>query len=707
MSQSKPNIIHDLKVNRLPSLPNVLVEMLSACEGNQASFQELAQIISRDSVIAGRVIFLANSSFYNPGAKITTLERALFLLGTDTLKTIVITASIQQFFSSFKSARSEFLLAFWHRSLSCALLAKSLAILTSYPKPDEVYLTGLLHNIGELVLESNQPGLYSENTQENKALTDSEQISREEKRFGFNHAQVGACLAKEWGLTPFACDAIAYHHADKDLIDDAQHLVKLIYLASFLSHPQKQQLEAHEDIAHQLFELNAALVNEIIIKIDNEVNEISRSLGLDIANHSTEQLKQSHQSAQLALAKQVRNISLIQNAMTDLNRANTKEELARALQNSLTWLYGLDNSLVFWFNPEQQSLIYTHTDQAPIKIKIEAKRSLLAHSALDNQVIHSFDHPGPLTIVDEQIKSLLNSDGFIAIPLQDKEGWICVIAAGFNHSFDNEAPFKQFLSFFAHETASVCRRILNSIAHRDLHETNLKIRLSDEELDYRLKELLHEANNPLNIISNYLHALGQKLEHNQPFNSEEISKEINVVREEVQRTSQILLQLKDIRHEAQQNTQGVDINKEISSLCTIYKNSLFLIKSISVSLHLDETLNPLNLNRNSFKQILTNLLRNASEALNPNGHITIRTNAHVNVNGQDFVELCIEDNGPGIPSEILKELFKPVASTKGNGHSGLGLSITKNLVKDAKGTISCRSSANGTTFQILLPYDDR
>jgi HD-like signal output (HDOD) protein len=155
MSQSKPNIIDDLKVNRLPSLPNVLVEMLRACENNQASFQELSQIISRDSVIAGRVIFLANSSFYNPGSKITTLERALFLLGTDTLKTIVITASIQQFFSAFKSAHSEFLLAFWQRSLSCALLAKSLAILTSYPNPDEVYLTGLLHNIGELVLDSN------------------------------------------------------------------------------------------------------------------------------------------------------------------------------------------------------------------------------------------------------------------------------------------------------------------------------------------------------------------------------------------------------------------------------------------------------------------------------------------------------------------------------------------------------------------------
>jgi nitrogen-specific signal transduction histidine kinase len=81
----------------------------------------------------------------------------------------------------------------------------------------------------------------------------------------------------------------------------------------------------------------------------------------------------------------------------------------------------------------------------------------------------------------------------------------------------------------------------------------------------------------------------------------------------------------------------------------------------------------------------------------------IRTTASVNVNGKDFVEIRIQDNGTGIPTDIKNNLFMPVTSTKGNGHSGLGLSITKNLVTDAHGTISCRSSAKGTEFQILLP----
>ncbi len=710
MSPSKPNIIHELKVDRLPSLPNVLVEMLRACENNQASFQELSQIISRDPVIAGRVIFLANSSFYNPGTKITSLERALFLLGTDTLKSIVITASIQQFFSAFKSAHSEFLQAFWQRSLSCALLAKSLAILTSYPNPDEVYLTGLLHNIGELVLDSNHPGLYQ---QSSDFLSDQEQLDIEQKQFSFTHAQVGAYLAKEWGLSQFTCDAIEFHHADKGLIEDAHHLVKLVYLASFLSHPEKHYLEVHDDIAHQLFELNAALVNQIVLKIDSEVIEISGSLGLN-TSHSQHALtkqqtsKDSHDKAQLALAKQVRNISLIQNAMGELNRANNKNELENALQNSLAWLYGLQRSVIFWFSTETNELSFDHPDTSnsvPIKFKLEEKRSLLAQAAINQTIINSIDETDELTVVDAQVINTLQTNGFLCIPIQDTEGLLCVIVAGFNDSLKEPSHFNQFLSFFAHETAPVCRRNLINLATKESIENKSNLPLEDEPLDSRLEEVIHEANNPLSIISNYLHSLGQRLENKEAFNSGEISKELNIVREEVQRTSLILLQLKDLKQETIGSQSGVDMNSEIQALCTIYKTSLFLIKSISCKLNLDPKLKQTNLNRNAFKQILTNLIRNATEALPISGTVTISTNARVNVNGQDYVELCIEDNGPGIPDAILKDLFKPVVSTKGNGHSGLGLSITKNLIKDAKGTISCRSSATGTVFQILLPKE--
>jgi len=98
------------------------------------------------------------------------------------------------------------------------------------------------------------------------------------------------------------------------------------------------------------------------------------------------------------------------------------------------------------------------------------------------------------------------------------------------------------------------------------------------------------------------------------------------------------------------------------------------------------------------------------------GEINISTRDHINVNGEQFIELRVWDSGPGIPKEILNHLFHPVKSTKSGEHSGLGLSIIKNLVNDLGGTIGGSnrrflSSASdgqeqenhGAEFVILLP----
>jgi nitrogen-specific signal transduction histidine kinase len=72
-------------------------------------------------------------------------------------------------------------------------------------------------------------------------------------------------------------------------------------------------------------------------------------------------------------------------------------------------------------------------------------------------------------------------------------------------------------------------------------------------------------------------------------------------------------------------------------------------------------------------------------------------------NNQRFVELSVSDNGPGISAAVLKNLYQPVQSTKGENHSGLGLSIVAALVEELGGMLQCNSSATGTQFKILLP----
>ncbi|MFT7185994.1 MAG: HD-like signal output (HDOD) protein/signal transduction histidine kinase [Pseudohongiellaceae bacterium] len=702
MVQTEQKIMSTLKVDRLPSLPHVLVDMLNACQGNHASFQNISTIISRDAAVSARVISLANTSFYNHGTQISTLERALLVLGTDTIKTIVITASVQQFFSGFNTEHTNFLKQFWKRSLSCALIAKSLAILTSYSNPEEAYLTGLLHNIGELVLETNFSNQFVQMTHEHH--DELERIKKEKDIFAVDHASAGAWLAKEWGLSDFAVDAIEFHHAPTESIKDAHHLVKLVYLASHLSNDEKMLFNNVEynplniEVAQTLFELNPSLVNEIVVKIKSEVIDIATSLDIDI---TAQKLTNTDRSKQVSLAKCIRNIGLLQTATNELNRANSKLELSRAFQNTLELLFGYNNSAVFWYHSKTNDLSFImpeHPESTSIRFKLEENRSIIAASAIQKKILCTIQDSEQaeipttdLPIVDQQIIRLMKTKGLICLPVQSSDTLFCVLVAGCNQAISDNPNQAQLLQYYTDEIASACE---DTLRHIQVSEN----KSNSNELSLRASEIAHEANNPLNIISNYLATLADKLRDNPT-----IQEELGILKEEVARTSQIILRLRDLEYDTKDTQSGVNINNEINNLSTLFNHSLFAINNITCQLNLDPELTENLTNKNSFKQILTNLFKNAAEAMPAGGALMIRTTASVNVNGKDFVEIRIQDNGTGIPTDIKNNLFMPVTSTKGNGHSGLGLSITKNLVTDAHGTISCRSSAKGTEFQILLP----
>jgi signal transduction histidine kinase len=213
------------------------------------------------------------------------------------------------------------------------------------------------------------------------------------------------------------------------------------------------------------------------------------------------------------------------------------------------------------------------------------------------------------------------------------------------------------------------------------------------------RKVVHEANNPLGIINNYLHILGMKLGADHP-----VHEELGIIREEIDRVGKIILRIRDIPADVEHQQRTVDVNQLLEDLDKLFQSSLFPSHNIASTLDLDRSLRGIRTQRSHLKQILTNLVKNSVEAMPEGGHVTVTTRDNAFLNGKAHIEIQVIDDGPGIPAQIMQQLFSPVTSTKGSMHSGLGLTIVKNLMDELSGQISCTSTADqGTRFQLYLP----
>jgi HD-like signal output (HDOD) protein/signal transduction histidine kinase len=694
---NKSNIIfEELKVNELPSLPHVLVEMLDACQSSSANFQDISDIISRDVAVTARIISLASSPFYSGGSKINSLERALLILGTETIKTIVITSAVQQFFSGFNNTHTQYLKLFWKRSLTCALLAKSLATLTSYPQSQQAYLTGLLHNIGELVLETNHPEDYNE-----IAKTSPNEIDRQElenKRFLTNHSEVGAWLIDEWNLGEFASDAVRFHHAPLNTVLDAHHLVKLVFLSSQLSKDNALEDPDSFEIAEGMFNLSAALTREIVIQIQREVVNVAHSLNIDIESDEETDIDTQKQNE---LAAQVKNIGLLQTTNHHLSLSNSLPQLFQDIQKAIKLLFGYRNTKVLLIDDIDGHLKYRQPNTTgdaltaiELSIPLQSERSIIANAVVNRTILSSANQTlfaDKLPVIDQHFMRLSNSENIICLPMIFENKIVGALVMGAHTRTDITASTLQLLDYFSVEAARACSALIEA-------NKTPATSPSEQELQLKIREVAHEANNPLSIVRNYLETLAAKLGEDH-----DVQSEIDILREEIDRTGQIILRLRDLDKDPEDEEPGVDINREINDLTKLFQGSLFLSHAVNCKLDLDNKLVRQQGNRNPLRQVLINLIKNATESMDDGGEIRISSTHNVNVNGHDFVEIVISDKGPGFSPEVLSNLFQPTTSTKGSGHSGLGLSISKNLINEMGGTISCRSSTEGAAMQILIP----
>lgn len=678
-------------VNQLPSLPQVLLRILEAIQSDTADYQHMAEIIRQDAAIATRLISVANSSYFGRPRHCETIERALLFLGTDAVKTIVITAAIKQFFTHFNQRQNRFLKGFWRRSLICANFSQVLATLTSYPSPDEAYLTGLIIDVGQLILLTGDEQPYLSLLESTNS--DQQLLEAELRQYHKTHCQLSGELVDSWKLSGFMADAVRYHHEPIDLVRDAQHLVKIINLASLLS----AEPELNDQViaaADALFGLNEALTRELFNRISGDVDQLARSLGIDIATDDPEVQEDARQQ----MGRRLGELGELAQINTSLLQARNREALQTAIQRSLYLTFGINQCVLFLLDKDSDMLVSQSSRKgslADFRVPASASRSLVSEAFSRQQMMSSDQLQQPVSVIDRQLCDYCEGDTLFCWPLPPEEGsGIGVLVFALNAE---EKASLDTRSGLAH---ALCREIATAI-DSNAQTLNGLDRQDPSSMHYqnRVREVVHEASNPLSIIRNYLEMLKIKLGE-----QHEASEGLELIREEIDRVGNILLRLRDPSPGSIEDT-NFNINSVIEAVATIVRDSLCATRNIDLTLKLDQTMSDIEGNPDHLKQILTNLIKNAVEALDNGGAITITSDATVaTTSGVNFVAVNIRDNGPGLPDSVKRHLFEPVVSTKNGGHSGLGLSIVKKLIDDMDGSIVCRSSADtGTEFQILIP----
>jgi putative nucleotidyltransferase with HDIG domain len=195
---------------RLLSVPEIVSRLNQMVEDPNASAADIANLISQDPTLTARLLKLVNSPFYNFPASIDTVSMAIAVLGTRQLRDLVMSHVLIRQFS--KPTTTDFdIESFWCHSLTCAIGARIIAGELKVANQERFFVAGLLHDIGKMVMHLALPERCRELTQTLKQDRSHLQTI-EERVFGFDHAQLGAELLRQWHLPESLIEPCRFHH---------------------------------------------------------------------------------------------------------------------------------------------------------------------------------------------------------------------------------------------------------------------------------------------------------------------------------------------------------------------------------------------------------------------------------------------------------------------------------------------------------------
>lgn len=205
-----------LETEDLPPLPHVATELLTVIQGgNDAEQERLRDIVEQDPGLTARVMGWANSAYFGTRGNVRDLDRAIFgIIGLRTVSSLVLSIVLSRVFDT-RACPAFDLTQYWHRALLTAHCGREGARLKGTSlSPEDAFLSGLLHNLGLLLLVHLFPEEMDALFQERGRMDDAELRAAETEKLGLDHVRAGAMLSHRWHL-PEEVVTVISHYPDK------------------------------------------------------------------------------------------------------------------------------------------------------------------------------------------------------------------------------------------------------------------------------------------------------------------------------------------------------------------------------------------------------------------------------------------------------------------------------------------------------------
>lgn len=295
-----------LKSDELPTLPTVASQLITLTSREDATLSDIGDLIAQDISISAKLLKVSNSAFYSFPQQIGSIKQAVSILGMNAVRSLVLSFSFLSIKGGSKQSRFDFT-TFWERSLASAVASRLILENVEGADTEQIFISGLLQNLGELILAKIFPEQYDTviaSVEDNQY----DLLGAEESVFGINHTLVGTEVARNWGFPDVLVLPILYHHhpegyTGKNAI--INQTIRAVYLSDLLVNilfsekPEKY----HQDFrtqAKKLLRLKPDDIEKILEQVHIKVKEAGSYFNLKIK--STKSVQEILQEANIKLS---------------------------------------------------------------------------------------------------------------------------------------------------------------------------------------------------------------------------------------------------------------------------------------------------------------------------------------------------------------------------------------------------------------------